>query len=102
MSSTPSPSPSCRHADGAPVQVHAGSIVHAAEQPSPSRWLPSSQSSAPAMMPAPQPVVHADVAPVQLQPGATVQIIEQPSPLTRAPSSQASNPATTPSPQVVA
>src|SRR5436190_2445066 len=76
--------------------MNPGSILHAAEQPSPSTLLPSSQSSW-TTMPSPQRDMHEPV----LQSGSFWQSAEQPSNGKALPSSHPSAPSTFLSPQVV-
>jgi hypothetical protein len=69
------------------------------EQPSPSRVLPSSQSSlSPGKM---SPSPHAETQAPMLQFGSTSQNGPQPSPTISLPSSQGSSPSFTPLPQTV-
>src|SRR5262245_19086433 len=68
-----------------------------AEQPSPSRTLPSSHSSAPSTMPSPHFELQA--APV-VQAGSAWHVGEQPSNGTELPSSQLSAPSALPSPHL--
>jgi hypothetical protein len=81
---------------GGCAQVYPGSILQPAEQPSPSRLLPSSQAS-PSTMPSP----HREVQPPLVQEGSLWQSAEQPSQGRALPSSQLSAPSTTLSPQTV-
>src|SRR3954471_16982113 len=76
--------------------MNPGSILHAAEHPSPSTLLPSSQSSW-TTMPSPQRVMHDPV----LQSGSFWQSAEQPSNGSALPSSHPSAPSTFLSLQVV-
>src|SRR5690349_9044858 len=79
-------------------QVKPCSVMQVLEQPSPSIWLPSSQSS-----PITRPSPHAELHPV-VEPGMHVgsfsQVSEQPSNGTTLPSSQLSAPSWMASPQV--
>src|SRR5262245_66228615 len=79
--------------------MYPGSILQAAEQPSPSTLLPSSHASL-TTMPSPQRDMHAPFAAV-LQSGSFWQVAEQPSNGSAFPSSHPSAPSTFLSPQVV-
>src|SRR6266498_1856607 len=90
--------------------MNPGSILQAAEHPSPSTLLPSSQSSlttmpsshpsAPSIFLSPQVVCeHLLGLPLHFQPSSILQLSEQPSPAVTLPSSHSSGNTATPSPQ---
>src|SRR5262245_5513733 len=76
-----------------------GSIVHEAEQQSPSTVLPSSHASVGVWMPSPQTDTQMVGWPAQLNPASIAHVGLQPSPPMVPPSSHASVPTIRPSPQ---
>src|SRR5262245_21857983 len=86
---------------GGRVHMNPASNLHVAEQPSPDRLLPSSQSSPERTMPSPHLPEQAPAVPPDGQAGSGTQVAEQPSNGVALPSSQPSAPSFLPSPHFV-